>query len=410
MNQFFARNMKHLKWILSAVLVLTTLVPVWGNNKKSDKEAKKIAAYAIGFYNLENLFDTIHAEGKNDFDFLPEGSYKWNSVKYNAKLKNMSRVLAEMGTDKVKAGAAVIGISEIENRQVVLDLLKQEPLRDRGYRVLHVDSPDRRGVDCGMLYNPRFFTLEDSLYVLYIYPNDSTGERPLGFVQDPKTNDIKPLPLYGDTTHITRGFLVGIGTLAGEKMAVIVNHWPSRGAQSIARERAGYQVFALKEALFKKYPGIKIIIEGDLNDDPNNKSVVDELKAVSEVSDVKDAHSLYNPWYNMLYKVGQGTLLYKGKWNLFDQIILSGNLIVGNGTPDATTSASVPASGKKAKKGEVKGYPELTYRSHEIFLRDYLIQQDGRYKGSPLRTTAGGTWLNGFSDHLPTIVYLVKEK
>ena len=407
--------MKSFSWLIATALFLSALTPAWADKKqKSDNAQPKIAAYAVGFYNLENLFDTIHAQGKNDFDFLPDGSYKWNTVKYENKLKNMSRVLSEMATDKVKAGCAVIGISEIENRQVVLDVLKQESLKNRGYKLLHVDSPDRRGVDCGLLYNPRFFTLEDSLYVLYIYPNDSTGERPLGFVQDPKTNDIKPLPLYGDTTHITRGFLVGIGTMAGEKMAVIVNHWPSRGAQSIARERAGYQVYALKEALLKKYPGIKIIIEGDLNDDPNNKSVVDELKAVSEVSDVKDAHSLYNPWYNMLYKVGQGTLLYKGKWNLFDQIILSGNLVVGNPQPDATTAASEPAQGKKAKKGNknnaAKSYNQLTYRSHEVFLRDYLIQQDGRYKGSPLRTTAGGTWLNGYSDHLPTIVYLVKEK
>lgn len=403
--------MKSFSWLIATALFLSALTPAWADKKqKSDNAQPKIAAYAVGFYNLENLFDTIHAQGKNDFDFLPDGSYKWNTVKYENKLKNMSRVLSEMATDKVKAGCAVIGISEIENRQVVLDVLKQESLKNRGYKLLHVDSPDRRGVDCGLLYNPRFFTLEDSLYVLYIYPNDSTGERPLGFVQDPKTNDIKPLPLYGDTTHITRGFLVGIGTMAGEKMAVIVNHWPSRGAQSIARERAGYQVYALKEALLKKYPGIKIIIEGDLNDDPNNKSVVDELKAVSEVSDVKDAHSLYNPWYNMLYKVGQGTLLYKGKWNLFDQIILSGNLIVGNPQPDATTSAT-DNKGKKSKKEKeaARNYSQLTYRSHEIFLRDYLIQQDGRYKGSPLRTTAGGTWLNGYSDHLPTIVYLVKE-
>ncbi len=407
--------MKSFSWLIATALFLSACTTSKNSTVlKSDNAQPKIAAYAVGFYNLENLFDTIHAQGKNDFDFLPDGSYKWNTVKYENKLKNMSRVLSEMATNKVKAGCAVIGISEIENRQVVLDVLQQESLKNRGYKLLHVDSPDRRGVDCGLLYNPRFFTLEDSLYVLYIYPNDSTGERPLGFVQDPKTNDIKPLPLYGDTTHITRGFLVGIGTMAGEKMAVIVNHWPSRGAQSIARERAGYQVYALKEALLKKYPGIKIIIEGDLNDDPNNKSVVDELKAVSEVSDVKDAHSLYNPWYNMLYKVGQGTLLYKGKWNLFDQIILSGNLVVGNPQPDATTSASAKNQGKKAKKGNknnaAKSYNQLTYRSHEVFLRDYLIQQDGRYKGSPLRTTAGGTWLNGYSDHLPTIVYLVKEK
>lgn len=381
--------MKNLRILMVLAAIFFACSPAMADRKAKTSKApasdKKIAAYAVGFYNLENLFDTIHAEGKNDYDFLPDGSYKWNTLKYEAKLKNMSRVLSEMATNKIKAGLAVVGVSEVENRQVLVDLLQQESIQKRGYKILHVDSPDRRGVDCALLYNPRFFTLEDSLYVLYIYPDATTGDKPLGFTQDPVTNDIKTLPLYGDTTHITRGFLVGIGTMAGEKLAVIVNHWPSRGAESIARERAAMQVYALKEALLKKYPGIKIIIEGDLNDDPNNKSVVNELKAVSETKDVKDAHSLYNPWYNMLYKVGQGTLLYNGKWNLFDQIILSGNLINGD------------------------DYSTLTFRSHEIFLRDYLIQQDGRYKGSPLRTTAGGAWLNGFSDHLPTIVYLVKE-
>ena len=379
--------MRIFKTMMVLMLIALTMTPAWAQkNKDANKDgSKKIAAYAIGFYNLENLFDTIHAEGKNDYDFLPDGSYKWNTLKYESKLKNMSRVLAELGTNKIKAGAAVIGVSEVENRNVLVDLLKQESLVNRGYRILHVDSPDRRGVDCAMLYNPRFFTLEDSLYVLYIYENEETGPKPLGFKQDPATNDITTLPLYGDTTHITRGFLVGIGTLAGEKLAVIVNHWPSRGAESIARENAARQVYALKEALLKKYPGIKIVIEGDLNDDPNNKSVVKELKAVSETKDVKDEHSLYNPWYNMLYKVGQGTLLYNGKWNLFDQIIISGNFINGN------------------------DYSTLTYRGNEVFNRDYLIQQEGKYKGSPLRTTAGGTWMNGFSDHLPTVIYLVKE-
>jgi len=373
-----------------ALMLLVAIAPASADRKNKGKQQgaveKKLAAYAIGFYNLENLFDTIHAEGKNDYDFLPEGSYKWNTLKYTSKLKNMSMVLSEMGTDKIKAGAAVIGVSEVENRIVVEDLLKQESLKNRGYKILHVDSPDRRGVDCAMLYNPRFFQLEDSLYVLYIYENEETGPKPLGFTQDPKTNEITTLPLYGDTTHITRGFLCGIGTMAGEKVCVIVNHWPSRGAESIAREEAGRQVYALKEALLKKYPGIKIVIEGDLNDDPNNKSVVNELKAVSELSEVKDEHSLYNPWYNTLYKVGQGTLMYRGKWNLFDQIIISGNFCNG------------------------KDYSTLTYKNHEIFMRDYLIQQEGKYKGSPLRTTAGGSWLNGFSDHLPTVVYFVKEK
>lgn len=383
------------KYLFVLLLALVCAMPAEAGNrdKKGKKPSaqteqtsdRKIAAYAVGFYNLENLFDTIHAVGKNDYDFLPDGSYKWGTLKYTSKLHNMARVLSELGTDRVKAGAAVIGVSEVENRQVLEDLLRQESIANRGYRILHVDSPDRRGVDCALLYNPRFFTLEDSLYVLYIYPDETTGPLPLGFTQD-ENNDIHTLPLYGDTTHITRGFLVGIGTMANEKMAVIVNHWPSRGAESEARERAAAQVYQLKEALLKKYPGIKIIIEGDLNDDPNNKSVVRELKAVSEQNQVKSEHDLFNPWYNMLYKTGQGTLLYNGKWNLFDQIILSGNLINGN------------------------DYTTLTFRSNEVFMRDYLFQQDGKYKGSPLRTTAGGTWLNGYSDHLPTVVYLVKYK
>lgn len=381
--------MKKIVFVLTMLLLCCGYATAEKKNNKGKANTtqaaaqKKLAAYAIGFYNLENLFDTIHAVGKNDYDFLPDGSYKWNTLKYTSKLKNMSKVLSELGTDKVKAGCAVIGISEVENRTVVEDLVKQESLKKRGYRILHVDSPDRRGVDCAMLYNPRFFTLEDSLYVLYIYPDDTTGDLPLGFTQD-ENNDIHPTKLYGDTTHITRGFLVGIGTMAGEKMAIIVNHWPSRGAESPARERAAAQVFKLKEALIQKYPGIKIVIEGDLNDDPNNKSVVKELKAKSEQKDVKDIHDLFNPWYNMLYKVGQGTLLYNGKWNLFDQIIISGNMINDD-------------------------YSTLTYRGCEVFMRDYLFQQDGRYKGNPLRTTAGGTWLNGYSDHLPTVIYLTKE-
>lgn len=381
--------MKKYYFALALLLICCVYAYAEKKNKKNNANIeqvtsqKKLAAYAIGFYNLENLFDTIHAKNKNDYEYLPDGTNKWNTLKYTSKLKNMSKVLNELGTDKVKAGCAVIGVSEVENRTVVEDLVKQESIRKRGYRILHVDSPDRRGVDCAMLYNPRFFTLEDSLYVFYIYPDEKTGDLPLGFTQD-ENNDIHPTSLYGDTTHITRGFLVGIGTMAGEKMAIIVNHWPSRGAESEARERAAAQVYKLKEALIKKYPGIKIVIEGDMNDDPNNKSIVRELKCKSEKKDVKGIHDLYNPWYNMLYKVGQGSLLYNGKWNLFDQIILSGNLINNN-------------------------YSTLTYRSCEVFMRDYLFQQDGRYKGNTLRTTAGGTWLNGYSDHLPTVVYLTKE-
>jgi len=127
---------------------------------------------------------------------------------------------------------------------------------------------------------------------------------------------------------------------------------------------------------------------GDMNDDPMDKSMAESLGAKREIKEVGDS-DMYNPWWNVLAKEGRGTLMYNGAWNLFDQIILSPSLLCRDGKKD---------------------YSTLKYLKHQIFRRDYMIQQDGKYKGSPLRTHAGGVWLDGFSDHLPTIVYLVKEQ
>lgn len=368
------------------------------------QQQKKMAMYGVAFYNLENLFDTIHAPGKNDYDFLPGGSYRWNTLKYTSKLKNMSRVLSELCTDKLpNVGASIIGVSEVENRTVLEDLLKQPSLEGRGYKILHVDSPDRRGVDCAFFYNPRFFQLEDSLYVLYIYPDETTGDSPVGFTVDEQKR-VCPTPLYGDTTHITRGFLCAIGRMGGERVCAIVNHWPSRGAESPARERAGMQVRRLVDALYEQYNGdVKFIVMGDLNDDPDNKSLTESLGCKFEASKLEGNTDFFNPWYYTLRKSPQlGTLMYQGKWNLFDQILVSGNAV------DHSYDL------KKAGKGQLRAADldlshGLTFFRHDRFVRDYLFEQEGRYKGSPLRTTAGGTWKNGFSDHLPTQIYLIKE-
>lgn len=323
-------------------------------------KTKASGNYAIGFYNVENLFDTIPGSN-NDADFLPDGEYRWNSEKYVCKLSNIARVLNELGTDRVKGGCAVIGLAEVENRTVVEDLVNQEALRKRHLKILHYESPDPRGIDCAMLYDPKQFVLEDSMYV----KNMANGR-----------------------VVNTRGFLVGIGTLAGDRMAVIVNHWPSRGKESEAREQAAAQVYKLKEDLLRKYGNdLKIVIMGDLNDDPDNRSVTRELKCVSEPEQTKgNAHELYNPWYNTLNRETTGTLTYKGKWNLFDQIIISGNLLKDN---DGS---------------------QLSYTGNQIFYRDWLIQQSGRYKGAPLRTFSGKEWLKGYSDHLPTCIYLTKKR
>ena len=362
------------------------LLPAFAGSHEQGQE-KRYALYGVAFYNLENLFDTIHTVGRNDWEYLPEGQNTWGTMKYTNKLRNMAKVLAELCTDKLPHGAAIIGVSEVETAGALADLVAQPALAKRGYQFIHVDGPDRRGVDCGLLYNPRFFQVTDQMLVPYYYKDDAQPDVDLGFhVEGTK---VVPEPyergqLRGDTTHITRGFLVVSGLLAGEKVHVIVNHWPSRAAGSEARERAGYQVYHLKEALLRQDPGSKVIIMGDMNDDPNNKSMTEGLQCKHKLKDVRSEHDLYNPWWDTLYKVGQGSLLYDGKWNLFDQIVLSGNLI----SQDRSS---------------------LAFYRHEVFVRDYLFQQEGKYRGNPKRTHAGGVWLNGYSDHLPTIVYLVKE-
>ena len=325
---------------------------------------KKTAVYAIGFYNQENLFDYTHDEGKNDYEFLPDGSYKWNEMKYNHKLANMSRVLAEMGTDVLPSvGCAIIGLSEVENAHCLADLVNQPSLKPRGYEFAHIEGPDKRGVDCALLYNPQLYKVRNVKLVPYI----------------PE--------LKKDSNYCTRGFLTVSGELAGEHLSVIVCHWPSRFATSFYRESAGRQVKAIKDSLQKEDPDCKVIVMGDMNDDPTNKSMTEMLCAKGDIKDV-GAGDMYNPWYNLLVKKGTGTLQYNGAWNLFDQIVFTPNMINKNGGRDFST---------------------LKFWKPQIFRRDYLFQTEGKYKGNTKRTTAGGVWLDGYSDHLPVVAYFAKE-
>ena len=187
--------------------------------------------------------------------------------------------------------------------------------------------------------------------------------------------------------------------MADEKMAIIVNHWPSRGVESWAREQAAAQVKRLTEALQLRYPGIKVVIMGDLNDDPDSPSMAKALGCKYATKDVKSSADIFNPWKYMLRKVGQGTLLYDGKWNLFDQIVITGNMV----------DHKTPLRKAKPKMSDLDVSGGLTFYFGEVIIRDYLITPSGRYKGSPLRTTSSGVWNDGYSDHFPTCIYLVKE-
>lgn len=327
------------------------------NTSKSETNIN-VQLSCVAFYNLENLFDTIN-QSNNDEEFLPEGAMKWNSLKYNSKLKNMSYAISQFGLDLTSAGAAIVGVSEIENKGVLEDLIKQPALANRNYEIVHYDSPDYRGVDVGLLYNPKLFIVTNS-----------------------KSYRINS-PLFNSPT---RDQLMVSGYLQGEKIHVIVNHWPSRSGGEVEsrprRNAAAALTRSIADSLFKVDPKSKIIIMGDLNDDPTNTSCAVVLGAKKNIEEVKDG-DLYNVFWKTFEK-GIGSLAYNDQWNLFDQIIISAALT----------------------KSDPK---ELKYWKSEIFNRPFLTQQEGIYKGTPKRTHSSGVWLNGYSDHYPTMIYLVKE-
>lgn len=352
-------KMKRISFLPILVLCMVSIGAMSQNEKK-------YLCYGVGFYNQENLFDTCHDEGKRDYDFLPTGSYRWNGLKYSHKLKNMARTLADMGTDVLpkNVGCAVIGLSEVENSKALDDLTAQEPLKARGYKYVHIEGPDRRGIDCALLYNPQLFKVWNTKLVPYVQE------------------------LEKDSAFLTRGFLTVSGEMAGEHVAFVVCHWPSRAAKPFYRESGGRQVRALKDSLLREDPKVKVFVMGDMNDDPTNASMTEALGCKPDIDEVGKGE-MYNPWYNILVKEGLGTLTYGGSWNLFDQIVMTPNLLNKKGAKDFST---------------------LKFFKNQIFRRDYLFQTEGKYKGAPKRTHAGGVWLDGYSDHLPVVVYLVKEQ
>lgn len=363
-----------MKKLLLAVLTIVLSLPAYVIIYAQNVMPGRFDVYGVAFYNQENLFDTIHDEGKNDIDFLPDGSYNWTSEKYTNKLHNMAYALSRIGMHELPGGCAIIGLAEVENERVLNDLISQPELAERGYKFIHVEGPDKRGIDCALLYQPTLFKVE----TVNLYP----------YVQEQEK----------DSAFHTRGFLTVTGQLAGERIAVIVCHWPSRGAKSFYRESGGRQTRAVKDRLLKEYPGIKVLVMGDMNDDPMDKSMTEGLGAKGEKWEVAE-NEMYNPFYNYLDRINAGTLMYRGKWNLFDQIVVTPNLIPESLSYDKAT--------KKAKV--TTDYSSLKLAYARIGYRDYLITQKGHYKGAPHRTTGSGRrWLNGYSDHLPVVTFLAK--
>lgn len=330
-------------------------------SKKTFSQSHEVKMVSIAFYNLENLFDTINDPEINDEEFLPEGSYKWNSARYKSKLAHLAEAISQIGDEYIKGGPSILGMSEIENRKVIEDLINTEPLKSAGYSVVHYDSPDRRGVDVGLIYQPKVFKVTHS-------------------AKHRVSIESKP-------DWFTRDILVVAGMVEREKIYVLVNHWPSRSGGELEtvplRAAAAETCRKAADSIFAIDPKAKIIIMGDLNDDPTDASLQQHLKAKHKISDMKEKE-LYNPMFQ-LFRDGIGSLAYRDSWNLFDQLIISTELL------------------NKKSDG-------FQFYKAKVFNRKFLLQKEGQYKGYPFRTYAGGVYTNGYSDHLPVYLMLTKEK
>lgn len=347
--------MKNTAWIyLLIIFTLSTTARL--NAQKGDRILTSIA-----FYNLENLFDIYDDPNKNDDDFTPEGSYKYTEDIYRNKLENLSKVLSEIATDKLPDGPAIIGVAEVENIHALRDLIAMPKLKDRGWKALLIEGPDRRGIDVGLIYNPKYFkVLEANAHYVDIEKDGNKA----------KTRDILEVK----------------GLLLGDTITVLVGHWPSRwggeAASQWKRIRAAEVCKRIKDELVAQNPNARIIIMGDLNDDPVSPSVAQTLNAKGKMEEV-EAGGLFNPFW-AYFKRGIGTLGYNDSWNLFDQIIVSSGFLHDD-----------------------KGWK---FKEAFIFDKNYLKNQFGRFKGYPHRSFVGTVWQDGYSDHFPTYIYITKEK
>ena len=311
---------------------------------------------AVGFYNCENFFDTIHDPNKEDQETTPTPEV------YMQKLHNIATVFQKMGTDVTPDGPAIIGLAEIENDNVLKAVIDQPEIKNRHYQYAWFYTPDVRGISTAMLYNPKYFTLLSSepLHV----PLESVGiKRP------------------------TRDVLHVYGILAGDTVHILVNHWPSKSggeASSAPGRRVAAQVDKrIVDSLMKVNPNTKIMILGDLNDNPTSEGVIKILEAKADKAHV-EMTDIYNPWINM-YKKGLGTENFQGEWNLIDQIMISGALVKNPNN-------------------------KWRYYNAEIFNKDFLIKKMGPGKGLPHRSyTITKVWDNGYSDHFPVLMYLVEK-
>ncbi len=331
----------------------------------AQSKSKQYSVRTIAFYNVENLFDTINNPLKND-EASPMMKLKVNKSKvYWDKIEKLGNVISQIGFELTKTGPAIIGISEIENKAVLEDLVKSKFLKKMNYEIIHYESPDKRGIDVALLYQKKYF-------------------KPIHH------ESFTPTIFRNNFRVYTRDQLLVSGYLDDELIHVIVNHWPSRSggeaATRILREKAAFQNVKIIEKIRKTSPKAKIFSIGDFNDGPTNSSFKKVLKTKGNKKKVTE-NDLYNPFEKMA-KRGLNTTGYRDNINLFDQIFFTSQVLY---------------------KGE-KDYSTYKMFKANIFNKSFLITKKGRFKGYPFRSFSNGKYTGGFSDHYPVYIYLIKEK
>ena len=297
-------------------------------------------------------------------EFTPRSAKNYNTKIFNRKLNNVTKVISELGRQYTNTAPAIVGLIEVENRQVIEALVKHPTLAKENYGIIHYNSYDARGIDVAIIYQKKRFFPTNS-YKKEVINFDDAGKR-----------------------SYTRDILVVEGLLDGEKIAVFMNHWPSRsGGEARSMDRRNAAAAVLKKEMDKiraKDPNVKIFAMGDFNDDPVSPSLKKYLGAVGEQKDLSDQF----PYYNLmgrLYKAGVASLAYRDAPNLFDQIIVSKNLL----------------SDKLSSK--------YTIYKAEIYAPAYMITREGQWKGYPLRSWNGDLYTGGYSDHFPAVSVVQRE-
>tara|TARA_R100000935_G_scaffold57704_1_gene92268 strand:- start:251 stop:1327 length:1077 start_codon:yes stop_codon:yes gene_type:complete len=354
-----------LSFSLNLKQIAIFLFVIFSNNTYSlAQERKDYNIYTVAFYNVENLFDTEDDPITFDDDRTPLGKDLWTVEKYQDKIKNIAKVISEIGKQTTNTAPTIIGLCEVENLQVLEDLVKNPLIAKFNYQIVHYDSPDRRGIDVALLYQSSLFTL-----------NESQSKRLLIYELEDPTKRV-----------YTRDQLVVSGSLNGEEIHLIVNHWPSRGGgeakTNYRREKAAQLNNEIIDSIYQKNPYSKIISMGDFNDGPNNKSFKKVLKTSNDRQTIS-VQELYNPM-EILSKNGIGSLAYRDGWNLFDQILVSESLLGSRGG--------------------------LQFYQAAIFNMPYLITLSGQYRGYPFRSYDYSGYTGGYSDHFPVYMYLVTEE